>query len=233
MVPKVPVCYETPTCAGAQSAVQLFTPRCGAWKDTVIETHVEDFVPLPTGNTTRGTSYNEVRARAQAACNTAGLLISEGYEDYPPAADELKHTAREMLRAASKAESLPKTASATLETPEGAYYVNAILTQYDMEVVQDAKRLRNYVTNRLVVESENPDARIRMRALELLGKVSDVGLFTERTEITVNNRSTVDLENSLKDKLRKLMGVEDAEEAVVLAPPITPAKPIDVKAALG
>jgi hypothetical protein len=92
--------------------------------------------------------------------------------------------------------------------------------------------LRHYVTNRLIIESENPDARIRMRALEMLGKVSDVGLFTERTEITVNNRSTVDLENTLKDKLRKLMGTEDAEEAVVLAPPITTTEPIDVDALL-
>jgi hypothetical protein len=72
-----------------------------------------------------------------------------------------------------------------------------------------------------------------MKALELLGKVSDVGLFTERTEITVNNRSTVDLENSLRDKLRRLMGTEDAEEAVVLAPPVDLVTPIDVDAVLG
>ena len=71
-----------------------------------------------------------------------------------------------------------------------------------------------------------------MRALELLGKVSDVGLFTERTEITVNNRSTVELENTLRDKLRRLMGTDTAEEAVILAPPVTANAPIDVEAAL-
>ena len=37
------------------------------------------------------------------------------------------------------------------------------------------------VTNKLVLESENPDPRIRMRALELLGKISDVGLFSEKS----------------------------------------------------
>lgn len=209
------------------------TVRPGAAQEaTMIETQVEDFVPLPIGKPPQGISYNEVRARAQAACNTAGLLLSEGYEDEPPDVCELTNVAEGVLRAASRGETPPKTNGA-LETPEGAYYVNAILTRYDMEVVRDAKRLRHYVTNRLIIESENPDARIRMRALEMLGKVSDVGLFTERTEITVNNRSTVDLENTLKDKLRKLMGTEDAEEAVVLAPPITTPEPIDVDSLLG
>jgi hypothetical protein len=89
-----------------------------------------------------------------------------------------------------------------------------------MQVVNDAKRLRNYVTNKLVIESENMDARIRMRALELLGKISDVGLFTERTEITVNNRSTVELEDSLREKLRRIMGTSDAEDAKILIPPV-------------
>jgi len=200
---------------------------------TMIEAEVEDFVPLPTGGGSRNLSYNELRARAQAACNTAGILISEGYEDEPPDPDEVRKAARNTLRAANRTDPVPKEASAALETPEGAYHVNAILTQYDMDVVRDAKRLRHYVTNRLVLETENPDPRIRMKALELLGKVSDVGLFTERTEITVNNRSTVDLENSLRDKLRRLMGTEDAEEAVVLAPPINLTTPIDVDAVLG
>jgi hypothetical protein len=71
-----------------------------------------------------------------------------------------------------------------------------------------------------------------MRALELLGKVSDVGLFTERTEITVNNRSTVELENTLRDKLRRLMGADTAEDATILAPPIETTAPIDVDTAL-
>jgi hypothetical protein len=214
-------------------AVQWFYAQVRRMEATMIEAEVEDFVPLPTGGAPKSMTYHEVRARAQAACNTAGVLISEGYEDEPPNSDEVRKTTRETLRAVNKGDAAPKTIKYAMETPEGAYHVNSILTQYDMDVVHDAKRLRHYVTNRLVLESENPDPRIRMKALELLGKVSDVGLFTERTEITVNNRSTVDLENSLRDKLRRLMGTEDAEEAVVLAPPVDLVTPIDVDAVLG
>ena len=42
------------------------------------------------------------------------------------------------------------------------------------------------VTNKLLLESENDDPRIRIRALELLGKISDVGLFAEKSRVTLN-----------------------------------------------
>jgi hypothetical protein len=76
------------------------------------------------------------------------------------------------------------------------------------------------------------DARIRMKALELLGKLSDVGLFTERSEVTVSNKSTIELENVLKDKLRKLMGAENVSDAVVISEPVHITRPIDVSAEL-
>ena len=82
------------------------------------------------------------------------------------------------------------------------------------------KKKGNY---KLVLESENPDARIRMRALELLGKISDVGLFSEKSEVTITHQSTDDLREKLKGKLEKLVAGEVIEEAVV----------VDVDAELG
>jgi hypothetical protein len=64
--------------------------------------------------------------------------------------------------------------------------------------------LRHTVTNRLLEESQNPDPRIRIRALELLGKISDVGLFTDRSEVTVTHQSTDELRAKLREKLVKL-----------------------------
>jgi hypothetical protein len=82
------------------------------------------------------------------------------------------------------------------------------------------------------VESDNNDARIRMKALELLGKISDVGLFSERTEVTVTNKSTSELEEVLKSKLKKLMGGGDVQDAVILPPVELPTKHIDFSTAL-
>jgi len=119
-----------------------------------------------------------------------------------------------------------------LSTPGGAYFVRSILQEYDMQVVHEAKTLRHYVTNKLIVESDNMDARIRMKALELLGKISDVGLFSERTEVTVTNKSTSELEDVLKSKLKKLMGASEVQDAVILPAVELPSKPIDLKNAL-
>ena len=106
--------------------------------------------------------------------------------------------------------------------------MRSILQEYDMQVVHEAKTLRHYVTNKLIVESDNMDARIRMKALELLGKISDVGLFSERTEVTVTNKSTSELEDVLKSKLKKLMGGAEVQDAVILPAGELPSKPIDL-----
>jgi hypothetical protein len=60
---------------------------------------------------------------------------------------------------------------------------------------------------------------VRIRALELLGKISDVGLFTERSEVTVTHRSTDDLKQSLREKLQALRSKalkNDVEDANVI-----------------
>lgn len=184
----------------------------------MIECPVDEFIPLPTGSRPE-VDYIELRRRAQAACITAAVMHAEGHESPEPDLHNLRSYTSAAMRTVSQGHNIPaEHARAMLNTPEGAVFVNSILTRYDMEVVGDAKRLRHYVTNKLILESDHADAKIRMRALELLGKISDVGLFTERTEITVNNRSTVELENSLRDKLKRLMGSDDAEDASILNP---------------
>jgi hypothetical protein len=66
----------------------------------------------------------------------------------------------------------------------------------------------------LIEETTNPDAKIRMRALELLGKVGDVGLFVERSEITVKHKTTLELEASVKGRIAKLLELRSRSEAI-------------------
>lgn len=203
----------------------------------MIDCPVDEFIPLPTSPSrsgkTSGMGYREVRERARAACAAALLLNAEGYSDPPADMEFVQAIAQNNLRRLSEGASVPaKEMNATVNTPEGALYVDHLLSAYDMAVVKDSRRLRHYVTNKLILEAENPDPRIRMQALGLLGKISDVGLFTERTEITVNNRSTVELENSLRDKLRRLMNTEDVEDAKIIAPPVETAAPVRPREAL-
>lgn len=169
---------------------------------------MEDTVPLPTDS---GLSFSEMHHRATVACKTqrlvaAGLSLPDG------ATRELRAATSEMLSNIANNSELPNPFS----TKPGAAYVKRILEEYDVDVITGPNQIRKFVTNKLIVETDNNDPRVRIKALELLGKMSDVGLFTERSEVTVNNRSTVELENTLKDKLRKLMGAEDTEDAKIV-----------------
>jgi hypothetical protein len=47
---------------------------------------------------------------------------------------------------------------------------------------------------------------VRLKSLELLGKVSNVGLFSERVDITVTHRTIHDIESDLKKTLELFTG---------------------------
>ena len=85
----------------------------------------------------------------------------------------------------------------------------ALLSEYDHEVVKDATQMRQYVTNRLLEESDpKQPASQRLAALRLLGQITEVGLFTERTEITVKQMPVETLEAKLHEKLKLLLPSE-------------------------
>jgi hypothetical protein len=44
--------------------------------------------------------------------------------------------------------------------------------------------------------------------LELLGKHSDISLFTERSEITINYKSPEALETAIKERVKRLLNAE-------------------------
>ena len=100
--------------------------------------------------------------------------------------------------------------------------INNLLTAYDKRVVDDPAQIRYYATNRLLELTDDPDVKIRIKALELLGKVADVGLFADRTEITIKDKTTRDLEKELEAYFSKYVQevepveeIEEIEDAVV------------------
>jgi hypothetical protein len=92
-----------------------------------------------------------------------------------------------------------------LSSPQTVVYLQSLLNEYDKVVVKSASQIRTYVTNKLIAETANPDPRIRMKSLELLGKISDVGLFTDKTEITMRHRPTEELEQMLRERLTRVI----------------------------
>jgi hypothetical protein len=94
-------------------------------------------------------------------------------------------------------------------------HLDNLLSEYDHELVNSAVRIREYVKNKLLEDSASIDGKLRIKALELLGKMKDVGLFTDRVEITHKTKTDEELEAELTKKLERFMGaaeVVDAEE---------------------
>lgn len=153
---------------------------------------------------------NDLRLGAAAACETIKLLEENGLDTTPT--EEDKEVAIALVNAyAQDSETTNKKATprniAKL-TPASLVQTRSILDEFGHLVAQQASELRHLVTNKLILETENPDARVRLKALELLGKISDVGLFTERTEVTITHQSTDDLKAKLREKLQKLRAVD-------------------------
>jgi len=153
--------------------------------------------------------------RTQAAKTTALELAEHGLELKPNKEDKDVAAKIAMAYADDHEKTSKKITPKRLSslTPASLVLTGNILAEFGASVVESAISIRHLVTNKLIIETENPDPRVRIRALELLGKISDVALFAEKSEVTVTHQSTDDLKAKLRRKLEKL--VNPADEIVL------------------
>ena len=145
--------------------------------------------------------------RVKVDANTIKFLVDAGAEI--PVSTSEKKEAEEIFKNFTNPDVTAPLNAATkqaLNVPATVQHLYAMLSDYDHQVVQEAVQLRRFVTNKLIEDAGLTDPRHRLKALELLGKISDVGLFSEKTEITVKNLSQEDLETQIKSKLYKILG---------------------------
>lgn len=102
-----------------------------------------------------------------------------------------------------------KQALVELKTPLAVRQLTGMLTAYDWEFVQQAKELRGYTVAKILEETTSNNPNIRLKALALLGKVTEIGLFTEKIEIKKTEMSDSELETRIKEKLNRFMQVVD------------------------
>jgi len=96
-----------------------------------------------------------------------------------------------------------------IKTPEAVRHLTGMLAAYDWEFVQQAKEIRGYAVAQLLEETKSSNANIRLKALGLLGKVTEVGLFTDKIEVKKTELSDAEIDAKIKEKLNKFMGVID------------------------
>ena len=142
--------------------------------------------------------------RAKIAGNTALLLAELGADmDASPEEDA---AAKEMFaRMGTGAEkgTRPSQDEAALAVPGVAYKLGGYISEYEKQIVEDKVQVRTIVMNRLMEISQDEDNKVAIKALELLGKASD--LFTERSEITITHQTSDELKAAIKERIGQLM----------------------------
>jgi len=163
----------------------------------------QDFVPLEKA---------EPSAIVDAKSNTVDWLKTLGAVDSEQQVNELEtqHARKAFASIVStQPQDISHQALAEVKTPQAVRHLVGMLTAYDWEFVERAKELRGYTVAKILEECENPSANIRLKALSLLGKVTEVGLFTEKIEIKKAELSDAELDGRIKEKLNRFMGVVD------------------------
>ena len=113
---------------------------------------------------------------------------------------------KELLRAV--AESKKPT---NLSNQTTAFAAAAFLRSYGQQLAMDAAQARAAITNKLMEIADCGDPRYELKALELLGKHSDIGIFTERSEVTINYKNPQDLEKAIKERVKNLLNATVVE----------------------
>lgn len=132
------------------------------------------------------------------AANTVEVQVSLG-ADLGLNADDIERQTRLIE------EAVKNKKSSALKSPVTAFAAAAFLRTYSQSLALDVASLRSAIANKLMEIANCGDPRYELKALELLGKHSDVGLFTERSEITINYKNPEDLEHEIKERVKRLL----------------------------
>ena len=107
-----------------------------------------------------------------------------------------------------KASAIHCDASKLKSSPKVSQRYKTLLKRKEDYALTSSLSLRHLVLERLSEEAldKNNNESARIRALELLGKSSDVGLFIERIETITKDRTPEEVMVEIEEKLEKVLG---------------------------
>lgn len=152
-----------------------------------------------------------------AQVNTSDWLKQLGAVDEDEAVEESqKFAASNAFQALALGDPNSKQALANVKTSAAVQQVVGMLGAYEWQFVEEAQRIRSMAVAKLVEETEHPDARIRLKAIEILGKVTEIGLFTERISVKKEEITDDELNQKIREKLAALQRTVDEPKDIEL-----------------
>ena len=160
-----------------------------------------------------------------AKVKTADWLKQKGGSDAETViSDAEKQRARETFAALTTAAPIKTQHElvSRVETPAAVRHLVSMLTAYDWAFIEQAQQIRSYAVAKLLEDCESPKDNTRLKALSLLGRVSEIGLFTDKIEVKKTDLTEAEIDAKLKEKLAKFMDVTDVDVVDVDEKPANP-----------
>tara|TARA_R100000655_G_scaffold93967_1_gene135341 strand:- start:112 stop:591 length:480 start_codon:yes stop_codon:yes gene_type:complete len=110
-----------------------------------------------------------------------------------------------------KDSSVWREASVLMSHPKVSQRVKAGFKRKEQYSVSTSLSLRQFVTDQLIKEAKdiNNNESARIRSLELIGKISEVALFTDRVETTSSNKTSDEIKLELEQKIHELFATDN------------------------
>ena len=86
-------------------------------------------------------------------------------------------------------------------TSGAAKALEKLLKKFDYNLTNSTNKMRQYVLFKLFELAENDDPRLAIKAVEMLGKVTEIGLFSTKIEVSTTDKPTEALESELSTLL--------------------------------
>ena len=140
-------------------------------KGKTMAIHIEPEMGVPMG---APPDMKDLTTKTAAAAKTVEHLHANGLEVKVTSDDKDTAAALAVSYAGNpiKSSKIATSKRVAQLTPATLLLTDRILKDFGHSVVKSATQVRHLVTNKLIEETENPDPRIRIRALELLGKIN-------------------------------------------------------------
>ena len=181
----------------------------------------EALTQIPAENILLGKAARELTAKQKqfARLVAQGITGAEAY--------------RQSYDTSASPKRVGDAAAALKRDPRIASEINRLSTLNEIRELHSPQQIRALVIERLQMEAMNEDnpPNSRIRALELLGKVTEVAAFTERREQTVVH-SSEQIRNQILDKLKSLNVIDiqaeqTDDDALSLLSEITESQVVD------
>ena len=153
----------------------------------------------------------EVHFRAKTAFANDDFLRENGAA-IPESTQQEKNEALRIFLDQPDAPLAPTTSGA-------AKALEKLLKRFDYNLPNATNKMRQYLIFKMFELAENEDPRLSIKALEMLGKVTEIGLFSTKIEVSTNDKPTKELEGELSSLLKtyslgELSGIEAEYEEI-------------------